>query len=376
MTNETISIRGGRTGGIGRRLRGGFTLTELLVVLGIIVLLALAAVPAIRFIMGSRSVESAQNLVGAMVSLARNQAVTDNGTRGVFFFVDPANDRTTMALVAQTGAGDLGQYSGWTTGSAARPVYVDRPGGTTPPAAPPALKFMYYAPPGNAPATTSVVIDLGTGYQGTTEAFKTYLGAKRAVMQEYTCIQTHNPAAPNYAGTNGGQPFWGLSNQGLDLVAGTDFQLLPAGVGLQVINSNPAGVANFDRYLRIGCILFDGKGRFTSVPWSVPLGTTIGQAMRLKADLDLTKPPGALAPGALVSGFGVVLYDRQSFLAQAGASEGDFIFSPSGSGKTFFDIPPTFPANWTDEQNEENWIDSNSLPLLINRYDGTIIKGE
>ena len=39
-------------------------------------------------------------------------------------------------------------------------------------------------------------------------------------------------------------------------------------------------------------------------------------------------------------------------------------------------VPPTFPASAADESAEELWLDSNSLPLLIDRYNGTLIKGE
>src|SRR5690242_8206516 len=106
------------------RRRGGFTLTELLVVMGIIILLALAAVPAIRFIMGSRSIESAQTPVAAMVGRARNQAVADGAHRGVFFFVDPSNDRTTMALI---GSDDFSQYMGWTTKNPAPTTPIEPP---------------------------------------------------------------------------------------------------------------------------------------------------------------------------------------------------------------------------------------------------------
>ncbi len=30
----------------------------------------------------------------------------------------------------------------------------------------------------------------------------------------------------------------------------------------------------------------------------------------------------------------------------------------------------------TQERGEEGWIDDNSVPLLINRYNGTLIRGE
>src|SRR5437870_3269126 len=52
-----------------RSRRRGFTLIEILVVLGIIILLAAAAVPAFRFIVGARSLDGAQNVAGAMVGL-------------------------------------------------------------------------------------------------------------------------------------------------------------------------------------------------------------------------------------------------------------------------------------------------------------------
>src|SRR6266446_10732333 len=75
----------------------GFTLIEILVVLGIMILIAAAAVPAFRFIIGARNLDGAQNVVGAMVARARTQALVDHHPTGVFFFLDPASDRTTMA---------------------------------------------------------------------------------------------------------------------------------------------------------------------------------------------------------------------------------------------------------------------------------------
>ena len=95
-----------------RRHHGGFTLIELLVVMGIIVLIAAASVPAFRFITGSRSVDGAQNTVNAMVGRARTQAIVTGQNAGVFFFLDPRDDRTKMALVQQTSS-QQNEYSGW-----------------------------------------------------------------------------------------------------------------------------------------------------------------------------------------------------------------------------------------------------------------------
>lgn len=367
-----------------RRQRGGFTLTELLVVMGIIILLALAAVPAIRFIAGSRSIEGTQNIVAAMVGRARNQAINDGEPRGVFFFVDPQNDRTTMALVTQQGNSELAQYSGWTRPTAAVPTYVDRQGnGYTPSLAPADVNPVTYYGPSNQPFNTSQVVMLHT-------AGETYLGLPRPIISPYSSATKHNANNGNRPPTS---PPWGAGTTSLELAGGTDFQMIPPGVGLQLLNSNPANRNNFDRYVRIGCIMFDEKGKFTSVPWSVDSGTKVGRAMHLARNLDLTSNNGNVQP--LVSQFGIMLYDRQTFLAQTAKSgtaftEGDFIYSPSFTypgytPKTFFatGFAPKFStaadegvSNAAPLPNKEDWLDRNSLPLVVDRYDGSLVKGE
>lgn len=339
----------------------GFTLIEVLVVLTIIIVISLSALPAIRFIMGSRSIEGTQNLAAAMISRARAQAVADGEQRGVFFFVDPANDRTTMALVG-LGGGDLDQYHGWTQNSLASSQFFDAPSYT-------AGTFQYYAS-GDPVNTQSRVISLTSALAAADTNFR-YLNVTRLDVRPYAALQTHTPSAANRAGTLTGNAFWGAATTDLSFLANTDFQLLPQGVGVQLINSNPTGQPNFDRYLRTGVIMFDRFGRFESIPYSVSKSSTLGLAMHLSANM---QPPGL----SLYSQFGLVLYDRQTFLAQSsGASnftEVDFIL------KGFFDpaIYPasSFPTAFPDEQTEEAWIDANSLPLLINRYNGSLIKGE
>ena len=100
--------------------RSAFTLTEILIVIGLIVLIIALAVPAFSYITGSRSVDAGENLVSAMLSRARARRCCSNRMAGVAFFRDPISERTGMALVvpaaqrgsAQRGAGGAGAVQG------------------------------------------------------------------------------------------------------------------------------------------------------------------------------------------------------------------------------------------------------------------------
>src|SRR2546421_2835970 len=99
------------------RHRRGFTATEIMLVVAIMVLLLAMAVPAFNFITGSRSTDAAQNLVSAMLGRARGYAMANEKYGGVAFFIDPASGRTTMALVEASGGNSLAQHEGWTGNS-------------------------------------------------------------------------------------------------------------------------------------------------------------------------------------------------------------------------------------------------------------------
>src|SRR6185312_1033231 len=66
----------------------GFSLIELLVVMGIIILLTALALPAFNFISGSRSVEAASNQLSAILGIARQDAIGIQQDRGVVVFHD------------------------------------------------------------------------------------------------------------------------------------------------------------------------------------------------------------------------------------------------------------------------------------------------
>src|SRR5438128_6575122 len=83
-----------------RRLRRrGFTLTELLVVISIIILVLALAVPIFSVLRGGRSVDAGQNVMSATLQRARSRAIGMQSRRGIFFFDDQVSGRTGMLLV-------------------------------------------------------------------------------------------------------------------------------------------------------------------------------------------------------------------------------------------------------------------------------------
>ncbi|MEL7240438.1 MAG: prepilin-type N-terminal cleavage/methylation domain-containing protein, partial [Planctomycetota bacterium] len=80
--------------------RRGFTLAELLVILGIIVLVLVIALPAFSAIGAGRSIAASENLVAAALSRARSEAIRRGVPCGVYFFIDLETERTAMAIVS------------------------------------------------------------------------------------------------------------------------------------------------------------------------------------------------------------------------------------------------------------------------------------
>ena len=79
----------------------GFTLTEILIVIGIIVLVILLAVPALNLMTGARSIDGAENNLSAILGHVRADAIGVQAVRGVLFYIDPDTQRVTAAQVQQ-----------------------------------------------------------------------------------------------------------------------------------------------------------------------------------------------------------------------------------------------------------------------------------
>jgi prepilin-type N-terminal cleavage/methylation domain-containing protein len=261
--------------------RKAFSLTELLVVIAIMVLVLAAAVPAFRFMTGSRSVDAAQNNISAILGRARSMALALQRYVGVFFYLD-ANGRVVAALVQDTS-----------------------------------------------------------------------------------------------------YPVAGTADVYLDLIADQDPQPLPPGVGIQVVDDcfvNTSNVRLDDGYIGFnvvtinsintipfgGVILFDGMGRLTFKTYgfllrSNLLATAMGQLLLGTPGVDFYTLPvsGSVSTRTQI---GLVAFEKDAFTNNGGTD-----------GDPQIESPGTYPMT---EQDEETWLDTNALPLIVNRYNGTLIRGE
>jgi hypothetical protein len=313
-----------------------FTLTEVLIVIGIIVLVLAMAVPAFNFISGSRSIEGGENVCTAMLGPARNLAISTGSFIGVAFYLDPVTERTTLAVVkvgeglisTSTDSPFLDQYKAWRTGFAypagARVIFMTRDTTETPP-----------SPQGKLLTKIYERLDFDIG----------------------NTTQSPVTSGPSFDNTH-----WALVVEGTlqTPVDEGDIQMLPPGVGAQLLN-DPRGntlLQGWDRYVRIGVIVFDPQGKLAYIPYTIPATSAVGKALGLTSAIN---PPSA---NQLYSQFGVVLYDRQTFLGQTGHSEQDM----------YTGLPSGFDD--TTETSEEIWLDENSTLLMINRVNGTLMTSD
>jgi prepilin-type N-terminal cleavage/methylation domain-containing protein len=291
------------------RRRRGFTLTELLIVIGLIVLLIALAVPAFRAMTGGRSIDAAQNQLAAVLGAARAEAIGLQKVRGVLFYLDPATDRVNAAIVREVG------YSPLTPVANPPDYYLDL-----------------------VPDRDPVALPVGIALQGVDSADMS--GATR-------------------------------KDDGY--------------IGFNPLNATPAPPGN-DASQRVqygGVILFDGYGRVISKFYGFLLGerpdptskriftTRLGEVFGYAAGENNSVPPhyiplqlgvGTPQPPAQ-SMLGFVLYDAETFRS-LGYKNNDPQFDPAAGSY----------AN--EERGEEDWLDKNAAPVLINRYNGSLIRGE
>jgi prepilin-type N-terminal cleavage/methylation domain-containing protein len=245
----------------------GFTLVELLVVIGIIVIMVALAVPLLGVIRGNRSVEGAQNTIAAMLGIARSEAMEQQRIRGVLFYREiTGRDSTILVEAARPRGGDDANVD----------IYLD-------------------LVPGRDPA----LLPLG--------------------ITAYMITGENSPLS--------GDPSGEFKYLGHRLLDGD--------------NALPVG----------GVVLFDRNGQMISLRYGLRLGygnawSDLGRLLYKDAGGSGTPPADLVPTGNRRSQFGLALFDR--------------------------DMHEGRPSNRTSDA----WIDDNAIPLLVNRYNGTLIRGE
>lgn len=400
----------------------GFTLIEILVVLGIVTLVAALGVPVYNALSGTRSIEAAQNQVSAYLGQARTIAINEGKSAGVLFYVDPATERTAMAIVyvGDTTLEDpdpYDKYKSWMSGVQYRTGDPDPDGnGDT-------------SDRTRADRVTGMVSDADSTYdslsypQGNEPNFaaytepQRYFGTFRPAVRVWRSARQHTAAnvpataatvppsdiraRPPRTGPGGtmrgvatipsyqppvtvtqsesfdrkyGHYNWSIADgRIISQYSQSEQQLLPKGVGVQVMiePTSRTGGGYKDRYVRTGIILFDSQGRLVLRDVKLPHNTPLGEYLELAS-------PGA---SALVSGLGLAFYNDSDFrslnLNGAQPSQSDWIYGGtapsnvyafSSTVATLQDLPATESA----EQAEENWLVNNTVPVMVNRFSGSL----
>jgi len=305
--------------------RPAFTLIELLVVISILVLMLALALPAFNYLTGSRSVDAAENTLSAYIGRARAEAIGLQEVRGVWFYIDPTSKRVTAALVHETSA-----PTGLT--STIAPIRVDSK----------------HDKNGDLSDDFDVYLDLVSD----TETVSLPPGITLQIIDTTALL----------AGVRQDDAYLGFNTSGRQGTGTADSATTPA-----ISSDTPVG----------GVLLFNGKGAIVSLRYAFRtcqltsgkfVATSTGNLLFANFSTDPANVPDFL-PGYnattyatfLQSGVGFVLFESQSFGSQ-GYDDADPQI-----------VSGTYPAT---EQSEETWIDANATPLLINRYNGTLIRTE
>jgi type II secretory pathway pseudopilin PulG len=131
--------------------------------------------------------------------------------------------------------------------------------------------------------------------------------------------------------------------QELELFGGRDEMALPLGVGLQAIpnGTGAGGLVPAYPWPVYAVVLFDGDGRLMLDPFTIANGSALAGR--------LPKPPGAdgvsIPQTNKLPNIGFIMFDKTAYSSQ-----------PAG--------------------NRANWLRDNAVPYVVNRYGGTLMRGE
>lgn len=141
-----------------------------------------------------------------------------------------------------------------------------------------------------------------------------------------------------------------LTRPAIDLVGTSDELSLPIGIGLQGV---PNGTGTAYPWNAYAVIMFDGEGRLMQDGVRVHSPSSLYDRLPANAPLNVvrTKLSAPLAsnvvpPADQTTNIGFVLYDKPAYEQQA------------------------------DNAAKDTWMKENAVPFLINRYNGTLLRGE
>lgn len=365
--------RPGEASGRGRRggVRGGrgFTLSEILVVVVIIVIVASLTVPVFNVLSGSRSIDAASNTISTMLSRARQEAIARQRPVGLAVFTDVLRDRVAVALVSSPLPWEPGvTYVRGDVVSVVTTLVQDARG--TPP------RTYYFVCHTTHTSTTGDPADIdgmprssvpGSGRWNLLPAVSPYNGE----------VPMPSASPPRR---------YGLPTY-VSVIPGTELLYLPRGVGAQVlVSARGTTGAQLDRYLHAGVIFFGPDGRLMPERvWGVLFNevdrldaanqdltsSRLGMLIRFDANPASTADTTNLDPvpsptsDRLRGGLGVILFDRQAYLAQ-GFPVWDAMLDPARN----------YTMGSPSEQQKETWLDQNGTLLMVNRFNGTLLRAE
>jgi type II secretory pathway pseudopilin PulG len=298
--------------------RSAFTLTEITIVIGIIVLIIAISLPAFNILSGSRSLDGATNEMSALMARARTEALASQKFCGVLFYIDPTTQRRSAVLVQSTaskGSVDIASPYG------SIEVWLD---------------LIPDREPVRLPSRVGVqtILDSSLAVSGTT-----------------------------YTRTSDG--YFGFNDQGGALVGGVILFDTTGKMTLQRYGfrmSNNTGSRNASANDTSFNPARDTRTELCKLLY--PTATTATDFAMLHTVVQVPPIP------PLRSQVGVVLYELPAFEERA-FTVGDPQFD-SRNGAGFY----TSTTLGASEQEEETWIDSNCVLLLINRFNGTLIRSE
>lgn len=296
-------------------VRRAFTLIELLVVMGIITLIIAFALPAFRFMSGEKSVEAGQNVLAAMLGTARADAIGVQQPKGIVVYRESSTGRLAAAFVEfKQPPMAWAANTTYSTGD-----YVTQNSNTYA-----CLLPNVGISATNDPATSTVYWQL---------VDKTANVAP--IMAPFVHLTAPSPIV-------------------IDLVGDRDRVLMPTGIDVRGAGNTAINNGITSRYFNPTVVMFDSNGMLATMPFEILFGGAMASQMDKSTALPVfsTATPTAPSfygnaglPNVLTSQIGIVLFDDELFK----------------------NVNPS-PV--------DSWIDTNSTPVMINRYNGTLVKGE